>query len=233
MHSSSSLLLKVPFLSNDPHYEHVNGTIIIVSLIAILSFFIYFRIRNRLETFVVPPKRVNIFSIIDFGIEGLYNLVKNTVGSTKYFPYISSIFIFIFFNNLLGLIPHCSAPTSHMSTNLGLGLATFIYYNTQGIRSQGMKGYFKHFLCGLGIAGIPIAILEMFSHIVRPFSLSIRLLVNMYVDHSLVLSFQNLFAWGITIPLLLFGIIVCTVQAFVFTILTAVYVQMATEHTEH
>jgi F-type H+-transporting ATPase subunit a len=77
-----------------------------------------------------------------------------------------------------------------------------------------------------------VAILEIASQMVRPLSLGVRLFVNMHVDHTVVLSFQNLCAWLLPVPLLLFGIVVATIQAFVFAVLTAIYVQMATEH-EH
>jgi F-type H+-transporting ATPase subunit a len=88
---------------------------------------------------------------------------------------------------------------------------------------------------GLGPAGIVIALLEMVSHLIRPFSLGIRLFVNMHVDHAVVHSFSTLTSWStwlVPVPLLLFGIVVCTIQAFVFAMLTAVYVEMATAH-EH
>ena len=124
-------------------------------------------------------------------------------------------------------------PTAKTSTTFAIGLAAFVYYNVQGIREHGVKGYLEHFLMGLGPAGIVIALLEMVSHMVRPFSLGIRLFVNMHVDHAVVHSFATLTTWSqwlVPVPLLLFGIVVCTIQAFVFAILTAVYVEMATAH---
>ena len=85
---------------------------------------------------------------------------------------------------------------------------------------------------GLGLAGVPIAVLEIVSQGIRPLSLGIRLYVNMFVDHSVVTNFQAVVAYLLPVPLLLFGVVVSTIQAFVFAMLTAVYVQMATEH-EH
>ena len=83
---------------------------------------------------------------------------------------------------------------------------------------------------GLGLFGIPIALLEVVSHFIRPVSLGLRLFINLHIDHMLVSSFQDLFAWLLPVPLLLFGVLVCTIQAFIFATLTAVYIQMATEH---
>jgi F-type H+-transporting ATPase subunit a len=134
------------------------------------------------------------------------------------------------FCNLLGLIPYSSAPTSSVNTTFALGFAAFVYYNVMGIKEHGLIGYLKHFLMGLGAVGVLVAILEIASQMVRPVSLGVRLFVNMHVDHTVVLTFQNLFAWLLPVPLLMFGIVVSTIQAFVFAVLTAVYVQMATEH---
>ena len=164
-----------------------------------------------------------------------YKWSQGTLGETgtKYFPFISAIFLFVFFCNFLGLIPFAVAPTASINTTLALGICAFVYYNAMGIREQGLGGYLKHFLMGLGPAGILVAVLEIFSQMIRPFSLAIRLFVNMHVDHTLLKSFEALFIWLLPAPLLIMGVVVASIQAFVFAILTAVYIQMATEHEEH
>ncbi|MCB0403219.1 MAG: F0F1 ATP synthase subunit A [Bdellovibrionales bacterium] len=228
----ASWLENLPLLPHDPHYVHVNGAILVFLFLTIVSLISNRIIKNNVEKFIVPSPKFNLVTIVDILIEGLYGLVETTLGKQgrKYFPFIAAVFIFVLFCNLLGLLPMSSAPTANTNTTVAIGLASFIYYNIMGIREHGFVGYLKHFLMGLGPAGIIVALLEMVSHAIRPVSLGIRLFVNMHVDHTVVMSFHNLFAWLLPVPLLLFGIVVCTIQAFVFAVLTAVYVQMATEH---
>lgn len=223
----------MPFLQDEKNI-HINGAIVVFLFILALSLAANRLIKNKLEHHLVPSPRFSLVGFVDLLIEGLYGMITGVLGKTgdKYFPFIAAIFLFVLFSNLLGLLPHSAAPTANISTNLALGLAAFAYYNLMGVKEHGIVGYLKHFLMGMGLFGIPIALLELISHVIRPFSLSIRLYVNMFVDHTVVLSFQNLIAWLLPVPLLLFGIVVCLIQAFVFATLTSVYVQMATEHEE-
>jgi F-type H+-transporting ATPase subunit a len=221
-------------LSHDPNFIHVNAAVLVFLLTAVFSVFGYFAIKGKEENYVVPPPRFSLVHIIDIFVEALYKMTEGTLGAEahKYFPFIGTLFIFIFFNNFLGLLPFSSAATSNPNTTFALGISAFIYYNYQGIKAHGIKKYAEHFLMGLGLFGIPIAILEIVSHMIRPLSLGLRLSLNMTMDHTIVHTFSNLVAWIVPVPLLLFGVVVCTIQAFVFSTLTAVYIQLATEH-EH
>jgi len=232
--TTSTWLQKIPFLPVEEELVHVNGAIVVFGIISIIAVLANRAIKRRFEQQLVPDGKVSLINVMDAAIDGLRGMVVGTIGETgeKYFPFIATLFLFIFFSNFLGLLPFSAAPTAHVSTTFGLGIAAFLYYNIMGVKEHGIVGYLKHFLMGLGPAGILIALLEIMSQVVRPLSLGIRLYVNMFVDHTVVLSFQNLFAWLLPVPLLLFGVVVCTIQAFVFAVLTAVYVQMATEH-EH
>jgi F-type H+-transporting ATPase subunit a len=176
---------------------------------------------------------VGLVGAVDFFVEVIYKMIQQTLGAKteQHFAFIATIFVFVLFNNLLGLLPFSSAPTSSVNTTFALGIATFVYYNIYGVKEHGVLNYLKHFMMGLGpLLGVLVALLEIVSHAVRPLSLGIRLFVNMFVDHTVVLTFQSLVAYLLPVPLLLFGVVVCTIQAFVFATLTAVYVQMATEH---
>ena len=130
------------------------------------------------------------------------------------------------------MIPFSAAPTGTVNTTYAIGFCSFVVFNAWGIKSHGLKGYLAHFLMGLGPAGIFVAIFEIISILLRPVTLGLRLYLNIFIDHNVVHTFQGLVAWAVPVPLLLFGIVVCTIQAFVFATLTAVYIQMATEH-EH
>ncbi len=233
-HGPTSWLLQIPGLPHDPHLVHINGALVVLAFITVCCVLANLKIRKGFDKLMIPDAKPTFAGTMDVLMEGLHGMICDTLGHSgeKYFPFIASLFLFILLSNFLGLLPHSSAPTASVSTNLALGLSAFVYYNVQGVREHGIVGYMKDFLMGLGPAGVLIALLEVVSHCIRPLSLTIRLFVNMFVDHTVVLSFQSLCIWLLPVPLLLLGIIVSTIQAFVFATLTAVYVQMATEH-EH
>lgn len=234
-HGPTSWLLRLPLLPHDPHYIHVNGAVLVTLFIFVISFLANRVIKSRIEEHLVPKAKPGLVNTIDMLIEGLHKMVVDSLGhgGEKYFSMIATLFIFVLLCNLMGLLPHGASPSASLNTTLGLGLATFVYYNIMGIKEHGVIGYAKHFLMGLGILGVPIAFFEVLSHVLRPFTLGLRLFLNLNIDHLLAGSFASLFAWILPVPLLLFGIVVCTIQAFLFATLTSVYLQMATEHEEH
>ncbi len=217
-------------------YLHVNAGVVLFLFISVFSIVSYFLIKGREEHHLIPEPRFSIVGFADILIEATYNMIHGTLGhdTKKYFPFVASLFIFILFGNLMGLIPFSAAPTSDLNMSLALGAATFVYFNVMGIKAHGLKGYLEHYLMGLGLViGLPVAILEMISHLLRPLTLGLRLALNLKMDHTIVHTFADLVAWLVPVPLLLFGIVVCTIQAFVFATLTAVYIQLATEHESH
>jgi F-type H+-transporting ATPase subunit a len=227
--------LRLPLLPHDEHYIHVNGAVLVTLFIVIVAFLANRALKGRIEENLVPSPKPSVMNAVDVLVEGLFKMVHDTIGhhGEKYFPMIATLFIFVLFCNLLGLLPHSSAPTANLNTTLGLGAAVFFYYNWMGIREHGIINYGKHFLMGMGFMGVPIAAFELLSHVLRPFTLGLRLFLNMTIDHLLAGSFASLVAWIVPVPLLLFGVVVCTIQAFLFATLTSVYLQMATEHEEH
>ncbi len=234
-HGPTSWLLQIPFLPHNPELIHVNAGICVFLGICGFSLIANRAIQKRRASMVVPESRFSISTIADLLVEGLYSLVEGVLGhhdGKKHFSIVAALFIFVWFSNLFGMIPLASSPSGNVNTGYALGIVSFLYYNFMGIRSHGLAGYGKHFLMGLGVLGLPIAFFELISHVIRPGTLGARLYINLYIDHVLVGSFQNIFAWLVPVPLLLFGIVVCTIQAFLFAILTTVYVQMATEHEE-
>jgi F-type H+-transporting ATPase subunit a len=231
-HGPESWLQSLPFLPKEAEYLHVNAAVLVFVAITVFSVIANRALGGKFEQHLVPKKRVGIVAFTDALVEALVGLCVGTLGprGVQFLPFIGSIFLFVLASNLMGLLPLSSAPTASVNTTFALGIATFVYYNYLGIREHGPVGYLKHFLMGLGLFGLPIALLEMLSHAIRPLSLGVRLFVNMFVDHAVVSAFGSLVAWVLPVPLLLFGLVVCTIQAFVFATLTAVYVQMATEH---
>lgn len=221
--------------------ESVNAGIIVTVLIALFSVFAAKKLRGKEEEHIVPPARATLPGIADFLMEKVYGMVSGVLAADtpKHFAFVGSLFLFILASNLFGMIPYAVAPTSSLATTIGLGLSVFFYFNIMGIRAHGLKGYIKHFFLDTGIPYVGflitwfIAGLEVFSLLLRPGTLGFRLFKNLELDHQIVHTFQNLVAWVIPAPLLLLGLVVCIIQAFVFATLTAVYIQMSTEVHEH
>ena len=151
---------------------------------------------------------------------------------------------------LMGLVPGFSPPTNNFNVTLGLGLTSFVAYNYFGFREHG-SAYIKQFIgpmtslpsTGRWIMGIlfaPILVvsilfffaLESISHLVRPVSLGLRLFGNMFGDHLVVEIFTELTYVVIPVLFYLLGALVSVIQAFVFTLLSVIYVAMAISH-EH
>jgi F-type H+-transporting ATPase subunit a len=165
----------------------------------------------------------------------------------KYVPYFATFFLFILFSNLLGLLPGFAPPTGNLNTTVGLAIVSFIGYNIIGIREQGMN-YVKHFfgpmtsLPAKTIAGkvalLPVLvismsfffILEAFSHGFRPVSLSLRLFGNMMGDHEVIEAFTDLTKIIVPVAFYAMGTLVSVIQAFVFTVLSMIYVALAVSH---
>jgi F-type H+-transporting ATPase subunit a len=129
----------------------------------------------------------------------------------------------------MGLLPGFSPPTTNFNVTLALGLLSFTAYNVFGFKEQGL-GYLKHFV-GPMLWLAPLMIpLELISNFVRPFSLALRLLGNMTGDHTVLEIFTDL--TKVIIPVIFYGLgtFVSFVQAFVFTLLSMVYVSLAVTH---
>ncbi len=149
----------------------------------------------------------------------------------KYVPLFGSLFIFILLANILGLVPGFAPPTSNFFTNLGLGLVVFVAYNYFGVREHGAK-YFKQFMGPMLLLAPLFILIEFFSHVFRPISLSIRLFGNMFGDHLVLEIFSELTKVVIPVVFYILGALVSVIQAAVFTILSVIYVAMAISH-EH
>lgn len=183
---------------------------------------------------VIPAGQFSLRSLFEMCTEFIVGLVDMVIGhhGRNYIPMFSAVFTFVFVNNLVGVLPGMSPATENINTSLGMGVFMFLFYNFEGLRVNGM-GYVKH-LFGPVIFLAPLMfVIELVSHIVRPASLGLRLANVMGGDHKVVGIFLDLVPIGIPIPFYLMGLFVCFVQAFVFTLLSMVYVALATAHDEH
>ncbi|MBI4211103.1 MAG: F0F1 ATP synthase subunit A [Deltaproteobacteria bacterium] len=191
-----------------------------------------YRKLKHTEQCLVPEKKPTLPGIFELVMELVLGLMRDIMGerAEKYFPLIGSLFIYLLVSNLLGVIPGFMPPTDNINTNLACALTVFLYYNAVGIKEQGWKNYLKH-LAGpvLWLAPLMMTI-ELISHIVRPISLSIRLFGNISGDHLVLEIFSRLVPIGVPIIFMALGVFVAFIQAFVFTLLSMVYIALATDH---
>jgi F-type H+-transporting ATPase subunit a len=191
---------------------------------------------SSVKNSVVPDRTISIRNIVESYGEFIYNLVKSIMGeerASQYFPVLSFLFLFILINNLLGLVPGFLPPTEFLNTTLALGLFVFIYYNLQGVKAQGLWGHIKHYFGPVWYLAFLIFPIELVSHAVRPLSLALRLRGNMMGDHIVLSTFSDMVPLLVPVIFLFLGLFVSVVQSFVFTLLTTVYIALATEHHDH
>jgi len=189
---------------------------------------------------VLPEANLTLRTFFEVWIGYWYGLVKDMMGpkrAKRYFPIIGSLSLFIVFSNFIGMIPGFTPPTSNWNVTLGCALVVFVMFNYYGIQANGLA-YVKHLFgpwMGWPLAPVNVLlfVVETFSLLIRPLTLSIRLMLNMAVDHLLVTIALGMIALFLPVPVMVLGLLVCIVQVLVFCILTSIYIALATEHEEH
>jgi F-type H+-transporting ATPase subunit a len=176
-----------------------------------------------------PGRLQHIFEVV-YGF--LREQADDVVGhdGKKYLHFFATIFLFILFSNLIGLIPSLESPTMFTPVPLGCALTVFLYYNIVGLRAVGAWGYAKHFagpIWWLAPLMIPI---EFFSHLGRLLSLTVRLYANMFAGEQVTLVFMSLIPIGVPAVFMGLHVFVSFLQAFVFILLTMSYVSGAVSH---
>ena len=152
-------------------------------------------------------------------------------GYERFQAFATCVFLFVLLNNLLGLligvIPGMTTPTSQPYVPLGIAVLTFAYYNFHGFRVQGPVGYIKHFMGPLPALAPLMFPIEIVSHLARMMSLTIRLYANMFASDLLTLVWFSLIPLAIPAVFLGLHALVSVIQAFVFMLLTMIYLSMA------
>ncbi|MCC6278235.1 MAG: F0F1 ATP synthase subunit A [Oligoflexia bacterium] len=209
---------------------HVASAAACTLIIAIISI-VAWAVAGKPEEALIPDAKPSLRNFFEVVVEGLSGFVDSILGhgSEKYVPLIGSMFLFILVNNFFGLLPGFTPSTDNMNTAFAVGLFVFVFYNVMGVVSNGL-GYIKHFFGPLIWIAPLMFVIEIISHIVRPFSLGLRLSGNMTGDHTVLGIFLELVPVGIPMIFYVLGMFVCFVQAFVFSLLSMVYISMATAH---
>lgn len=153
-------------------------------------------------------------------------------GYEKFQAWVTCIFVFILICNLIGLIPGVPAPTTSPAVPLGIAVPTFIYYHFAGFRAQGIA-YLKHFAGPIWWMAWLLIPIELVSHFARILSLTIRLYANMYASDMLTLGFFSLVPIGVPTIFLGLHVFVSVIQAFVFMLLSMIYLSLAVSHETH
>lgn len=171
-------------------------------------------------------------------MEAVYGFVSSQArdgidhGAQKFVPFLGTLFIFILFMNMIGIFPGFESPTMTPAVPAALALSVFLYYHAMGFREQGVGRYLLHFAGPIWwLAPIMIPI-ELISHMARPLSLTIRLYANMFAGEKVTMTFLTLtFLFG---PAIFMGlhVFVAFLQAFIFMLLTLIYISGAVAH-EH
>jgi len=182
---------------------------------------------------LVPRGTQNVVEVI---AEAMYNLSMETIGShwgRPFFPLIATIFMFILVCNFMGLIPGFTSATSNLNATASMAVPVFLATHYYGLKVHG-TGYIKHFLGPIrSLAALPLMlmmlIVEGLSHLARPVTLAVRLFGNMTAKHQLLLVLGILVPWIVPTTVLVLGVLVSVVQAFVFALLTTLYLAGAVE----
>ena len=207
-----------------------------VAVVLIAAAFVANRSLRRLEENIVPNSKFGIASIFEIIIEVAVKMMRDLMGERRayaYFPLIGGLFIYIFASNFLGVIPGFIPPTDNINTNAACAIVVFLYYNFVGIKEQGLVHYLKHFMGPVLWLAPLMVVVELIGHLVRPVSLSVRLFGNMMGDHMVLGIFSNLVPLFVPIIFMALGLFVAFIQAFVFSLLSMVYIALATETGEH
>jgi F-type H+-transporting ATPase subunit a len=184
---------------------------------------------------VAPAAKFSLKGVIELILEFIVGLVDMVIGEEgrKFVPMFSAIFLFVWVHNLVGLIPGLHPATDNVNLTFALGIFSFCMYNYYGLKENGVA-YLKHFLGPLLLLAPLMVLIEIVGHLVRPLTLGLRLYGNISADHKVISVFVEMFdkLWFIPVPAIFYGmgVFVACMQAFVFTLLSMIYVSMAIAH---
>ncbi len=200
---------------HEPIPQHV-----VLALFASITVIVVFGILSGKPKFY-PDRKQAFFEQVFLFFDSLNRDIIGKEGR-RFIPIVGSLFLFIITMNYFGLLPGLSAPTMNINVPAGMAIFVFLYYNLQGIKKHKFA-YIKQFT-GEYIFIAPImGPIEFISHLSRPLSLSIRLFGNISAEETLIVVLAGLFAPLLPVPLMALAIITGGLQAYIFAMLTAVY----------
>lgn len=197
-------------------------TWLIIIMLAALSFLATKTLK------AVPGGLQNFMEVIIGGIE---NMVVETMGEhgRPFFPLIATLAIFILVSNLIGLVPGFFPPTANINTTAACAVVVFVVTHIVGVKEHGVK-YIKHFLGPILWLAPMMFFIEVIGHISRVISLTLRLFGNMNGHELVLMIFFGLAPFLVPLPMMMMGVLVSFIQAFVFMLLAMIYIQGSLEH---
>jgi len=173
--------------------------------------------------------------MLELTVDGLKSLLHDIVGhdGDKFLYIIGAFAVFIFLSNLFGLFFFLQPPTSNPNTTFALALTSFLYFNYQGIRKQGLGHYIKHFAGPIWWLAPLMFPIEIIGNFARVLSLGMRLFGNIFGEHTATGIFMGLVPFVVPWPMMGLGIFGAFLQTFVFIMLTMVYISGAIAVEEH
>jgi F-type H+-transporting ATPase subunit a len=205
-----------------------------VITIAVITLFLTLSVNTR----SIIPSRVQLISELSYGF--IAQLLKDTVGEQgrKYFPFVFTIFMFVLIGNMVGMLPYSFTFTSHIIVTFALAAIVFIGVTILGFAKHGMHFFSFFVIPGLPWYMLPLLIpIEVISYLSRPISLSVRLFANMLAGHTLIKVFamfvitmpfySGVLPLAFIVALTGLEILIAFLQAYVFAILTCLYINDA------
>jgi F-type H+-transporting ATPase subunit a len=182
---------------------------------------------------LVPKGTQNLMEAYLGGVLQMGIDVMGAENARRYVPLVATIGLFVVIANLIGVVPGFEAPTAFLEMPLTLALVVFVYYNYEGIRRQGVIKYFKHFMGPVWWLYWLMFPIEIVSHFSRLISLSFRLFGNVKGDDMFLMVILMLAPW--LLPMIPFALLtfMAFLQAFIFMMLTTVYLGSAVAVEEH
>jgi len=190
--------------------------------------------RQGLEKYFASEKldMRTIVEVFASGIRGMVGDLLDRKDTRTFFPYIAGLFAYIFLCNIQGLLPGFLPPTDNINTNVGMAIGSFLIFMYIGL-SRDAVGFIKH-LMGPMLLLTPLLLpLETLSLIIRPISLTVRLTANLYGDHQVFTLLSDFIPVVVPVGLLALALMVSFIQAFVFSLLTVVYINLSLPHDDH
>lgn len=239
IHPMDQFIVKPLFGEGPVHwYTPTNVTLWLVLAVVAIGLLMVVGTRRR----AIVPSRSQSVAELMYGF--IHNMVEEVAGhdGVKYFPYVMTLFLFILFANLLGLIPMSFTTTSHVAVTATLALAVFLGVTVLGLARKGVGFLAMFWVSSAPLALRPIlAVIELISYFVRPVSHSIRLAGNLMAGHAVLKVFAGFASVALVSPVAIgamtaiyaLELLVSVIQAYVFTILTCVYLKDAVGDAHH
>ncbi len=218
------------FSINVAEGKEIVPTHLVLTILVSAIIIIFFKLTVK-NLSLFPGKMQNVLEMLLKAFRDMIDNAMDKEGRT-FLPVIATMGIFIGVSNLLGLLPELGSPTANLNVTVGCAFFVFVYYHYQGIRKHGLLGYLKTFtgpIWWLAILFIPI---EIISHFSRPLSLSIRLFGNIFGEDMVIIIIASLVPFIAPIPIMALAVITSLLQAYIFVMLTTIYLAgaMASEH---